>query len=70
MASFDDPDLIAAMRAYVDASAALEQAPDDAQVLSRSDAKSLAGMQLRKKLVDLGWTAPASQRANGAAGSR
>ena len=59
MANLDDPRLIGAMRAYVDACAALDQAPDDAQVLSRSDAKSLAGMQLRKALTDLGWTAPA-----------
>ena len=69
MASFDDPDLIVAMRSYVDACAALDSAQDDAQVLSRSDAKSLAGMRLRKKLVELGWTAPEPQRANGAAGS-
>ena len=58
MAALDDPRLIDAMRTYVDACAALEQAPDEAQVLSRSDAKALAGMQLRKVLTGLGWTAP------------
>lgn len=62
--SFDDPALETAVRAYADACAALESAQDDAQVLALSDLKSLAGMQLRKRLVDAGWTAPTRQRSS------
>ena len=62
--SFDDPALEKAVRAYADACAALESAADDAQVLALSDLKSLAGMQLRKRLVDAGWTAPTRQRSS------
>lgn len=62
--SFDDPDLLAAMRAYLDACAALDAAADDADVLSRSEAKSVAGLSLRKHLLAQGWAAPASQRTS------
>lgn len=61
--AFDDPALEAAMRAFVAADAALAAAADEAEVLRLSDAKALAGLQLRKRLVELGWTAPVRQRS-------
>jgi hypothetical protein len=60
--TFDDPVLVAALIAYVDAVSALEQASDDSEVLRLSDAKSLTGMLLRKRLLELGWAAPVAQR--------
>ncbi|MCW2600314.1 MAG: hypothetical protein JWM02_2143 [Frankiales bacterium] len=60
---FDDPALLAAMRVFLDADAALDAARGDAEVLSRSDEKSLAAMSLRKRLVELGWSAPTPQRS-------
>ena len=48
----------AALQAYAAASAALEAAPDDAQVLHLSDLKALSALNLRKALTDAGWTAP------------
>jgi hypothetical protein len=62
--NFDDAALQAAMRAYLDACTSLAASADDADVLQRSDAKSVAGLQLRKRLVDLGWTAPSTQRTS------
>jgi hypothetical protein len=62
--SFDDPVLQTAMRAYLEACKALDTATDDADVLLHSDAKSMAGMSLRKRLVELGWTAPSRQRSS------
>ena len=59
---FDEPGLLAAMRAFVQASAALDAASGDVEVLNRSEAKALAGMSLRKRLLELGWTAPSTQR--------
>jgi hypothetical protein len=61
--TFDDTALMAAMRAFLDAAAALDAATDDAEVLRRSDEKSLAGMSLRKRLLELGWSAPTVQRS-------
>lgn len=61
--TFDDPALRAAMRAFLDAEAALAAATDDAEVLSRSDAKSVAGLAVRKRLLELGWSAPVVQRS-------
>ena len=63
MTTFDDPALQQAMRAYVAACDAVEAAADDAQVLALGDAKAVAGMQLRKRLVEAGWAAPARQRS-------
>lgn len=62
--SFDDPGLRAAMRGYLAACDALDASTDETQVLSRSEAKSVAGLTLRKHLVSLGWTAPAAQRSS------
>jgi hypothetical protein len=60
--TFDDPVLVAALRAHVDAVSALEQASDDSELLRLSDAKSLTGLLLRKRLLELGWIAPVAQR--------
>lgn len=62
--SFEDPVLQAAMRAYLHACTSLAAAGDEAEILNRSDAKSMAGLSLRKRLVELGWTAPARQRTS------
>ena len=62
--SFDDPGLQAAMRSYLEACASLQAAAADAELLSRSDAKAVAGLRLRKRLVELGWTAPSTQRSS------
>lgn len=62
--SFDDPALQAAMRAFLDARAAVDAAPDDVAVLLHSEAAAVSGMQLRKRLVDLGWVAPSTQRTS------
>ncbi len=64
--SFDDAELRAAMSGYLTAAAALEatsQVGGEArQLLDLAEAKAIAAMGLRKRLEDLGWTAPAGQR--------
>jgi hypothetical protein len=60
--SFDDAGLQAAMRAYLEACDALDRSTDDAEVIGRSDAKRIAGLGLRQRLVAMGWTAPSGQR--------
>ncbi len=64
--SFDDPELRAAMTAYVAAAEALDAAAqvgdEPRALLDLAEAKSMASLRLRKRLVSLGWTAPASQR--------
>lgn len=52
------------MRAYLEARAAVDAAPDDVAVLLLSEAAAVSGMQLRKRLVDLGWVAPSTQRTS------
>lgn len=61
--SFDDPSVLAAMRAFVAAADALDAATADADILNRSEAKAVAGLSLRKRLIELGWQAPAGQRS-------
>jgi hypothetical protein len=61
--TFDDPGLRAAMRTYLEACDALDKATDDTEVVGRSDAKRLAGLALRQRLVAQGWTAPLAQRS-------
>lgn len=65
-ATFDDHELRAAMAAYLQAADALDEASgtgDEArQLLELAETKSMAGLALRKRLVALGWTAPAGQR--------
>lgn len=65
--SFDDPELRAAMAAFLSAAEALDEAsvvggqPRD--LLDLAEAKAMAGLSLRKRLTALGWTAPVGQRA-------
>lgn len=62
-----DADLRAAMSAYVTAADALDAAAEvggDARaLLDLAEAKAVAGLALRKQLVEQGWTAPAGQRS-------
>lgn len=65
---FDDPALRAAMTAYLDAARRLDEISsvgDEARnLLDLAEAKTLAAMQLRKQLTELGWAAPlAAERA-------
>lgn len=64
--SFDDAELRSAMSVYLKAASALDEASqvgDEARaLLDLAEAKSVAGLELRKRLVALGWTAPAGQR--------
>lgn len=60
--SFEDPALLAAMRAFVKAHDAQEGATEASQLIDLSEAKSMAGMAVRKRLQELGWTSPAHQR--------
>ena len=64
--SFDDPELRAAMAAYLSAAEALDEASgvgDEArQLLDLAESKSVAALALRKRLLALGWVAPAGQR--------
>ncbi len=50
----DDPDLIDAMRAYLAAFDALEKVSTETELLEKSEAKSMAGLRLRKRLSDVG----------------
>ena len=62
---FDDEALRGAMSRYLTACDALESADgaDARDLLDLAEAKAMAGMALRKRLVDLGWTAPTAQRS-------
>jgi hypothetical protein len=62
--SFEDTALLAAMRAFVAANDALDQAQEASQVIELSEAKSMAGMAVRKRLSELGWSAPVRQRTS------
>ncbi len=60
--TFDDR-TDAALKAYAAASAELDAATDDAQLLHLSDMKALAALNVRKALTDAGWTAPQRTRS-------
>jgi hypothetical protein len=66
--TFDDASLRSAMAAYLDAAGQLDETSsvggEARSLLDLAEAKTLAAMQLRKRLEDLGWTAPAAQRSN------
>lgn len=66
--SFDDPALRQAMSDYLVAAAALDEASQDGgeprNLLDLAEAKSMAAMALRRRLADLGWTAPSAQRSS------
>jgi hypothetical protein len=64
---FDDAALRAAMTAYLDAAQRLDESSsvgDEARnLLDLAEAKTLAGMRLRKRLTELGWHAPVAERS-------
>jgi hypothetical protein len=65
---FDDAQLRSAMAAFLDAARRLDETSsvgDEARnLLDLAEAKTLAAMQLRKRLTELGWAAPqTSERA-------
>jgi hypothetical protein len=64
---FDDTRLFAALREYVHAAEALfEVNPQEEprRTLDLAEHKSLAGMALRRRLTELGWTPPARGKAD------
>ena len=66
LTSFDDPELRSAMSAFLKAAQALDEGSqvggEPRALLDLAEAKSVAGLELRKRLIALGWTAPAGQR--------
>ena len=67
MTDFDDTRLRGAMRAFLRAADALDeaaasQASESRDVLDKADAKILAEMTLRKNLENAGWVAPREVR--------
>lgn len=65
--TFDDADVRAAMRAFLDTSQKLDDAntvgSEARNLLDLAEAKSVAAMVLRRRLTELGWTAPAKADA-------
>jgi hypothetical protein len=65
---FDDAGLRAAMTAFLDAARSLDETSavggDARSLLDLAEAKTLAGMRLRKRLAELGWSAPVPERAS------
>ena len=59
---FDDAGLRAAMTAFLDAAKRLDETSsmggDARNLLDLAEAKTLAAMRLRKRLSELGWSAP------------
>lgn len=62
--NFDDPALEAAMRSYLEACTAVAAASNDVDLISCSEVKATAGLTLRKRLLELGWSAPVRQRTS------
>ena len=64
---FDDPALRTAMSAYLDIAGRLDETSsvggEARRLLDLAEAKTLAAMQLRKRLTELGWSAPTHERA-------
>ncbi len=59
---FDDPAVIAALRGYLaafDRLAEISATGSPRDVVDEAEGKSVAGMRLRRTLVEQGWTAPA-----------
>ena len=59
----DDQDVRTAMAAFVSAAAKLDEASaagaEARQLLNLAEAKTLAALQLRRELTNVGWSAPA-----------
>lgn len=66
--SFDDPDLRACMAQYLAAATALDEATDigaePRALLDLAEAKAMAGMALRRRLGELGWSVSEPQRTS------
>jgi hypothetical protein len=65
---FDDAELRAAMTAFLNVARQLDETSavggEARNLLDLAEAKTLAGLQLRKRLTELGWSAPvAAERA-------
>jgi hypothetical protein len=62
VSDFDDDRLYAALREYVRAAetlSAIEPQDEPRRTLDLAEQKSLAGMAVRRRLIELGWTPPA-----------
>lgn len=68
MHAFDDDALRSAMRDYLALADRLEAAAADGgsarDLVDLAESKALAGMVLRKRLMELGWSAPVAQRTS------
>jgi hypothetical protein len=66
--AFDDAGLRAAMAAYLDAAQRLDDTSsvggEARNLLDLAEAKTMTAMQLRKRLVELGWSAPVVARSS------
>ena len=64
--SFDDPALRSAMAAYLEVAGRLDDVAsvggEARELLDLAESKAMAGMALRKRLTDAGWTAPVGHR--------
>ena len=64
---FDDARLRAAMTAFLDTAKRLDEISsvggDARNLLDLAEAKTLAGMRLRKRLAELGWSAPVREHS-------
>jgi hypothetical protein len=64
--SFGDPDVRAAMARFVRAAEALDEAAQVGgqarDLLDLAETEAMSGTALRRRLEELGWTAPAAQR--------
>ena len=65
---FDDAQLRAAMTAFLEVARKLDETSslgDEARnLLDLAETKTLAAMQLRKRLTELGWSAPMTERVS------
>jgi hypothetical protein len=63
----DNPDVRTAMAAFVSAAAKLDEASrggaEPRQLLNLAEAKTLAALQLRRELTNVGWSAPTTQES-------
>ena len=66
--SFDDQALRQAMAEFLVAAASLDEASavggEPRDLLDLAEAKSMKAMALRRRLEELGWSAPSSQRSS------
>ena len=74
MPSFDDPALRSAMKAYLDVADRLDELSsvggEAREVIDLAETKAIAGMALRNRLAEAGWTAPASPRVHSSPAQR